>query len=31
MALICAGGTAVTGDHDPPHGPGTMPPPHAGH
>lgn len=30
--LASAGGTAVTGDHDPPHGPGTGPPsPHAGH
>ena len=29
--LASAGATAVTGDHDPPHGPGTMPPPPAGH
>jgi hypothetical protein len=29
--LASAGGIAVTGDDDPPHGPGTMPPPRAGH
>jgi hypothetical protein len=29
--LASAGGTAVTGPHDPPHEPGTRPPPDAGH